>query len=55
MPKGPRAERYTGSENGRHGAKETAKAKQRRRERDANHDLVRRLRAGIRPWEGDDE
>jgi hypothetical protein len=55
VPTKDRAERLHGQENGRRYAKTVTKSKRRRRERDAGHDLARRLRAGIKDWEDDDE
>jgi hypothetical protein len=55
VPTQDRAERLHGQENGRKHAKAVTKIKGRRRERDGDHDLVRRLRAGIRDWEELDE
>ena len=49
-----RADRYTGSENGRRYAKTVAKTKTRRRERDGDHDITRLYNAGRRDA-GEDE
>jgi len=50
-----RAERLSGQQNGRRGAKGIAKTKQRRRERDRNHDLARRFSRGLGAMPDEDQ
>ena len=51
MPTKDRAERLHGQQNGRRGAKDIAKMKTRRRERDRDHELARQYNGGRRDLE----